>query len=101
MKMLGQLLRQAREANCMGPEQVARKVGYKNVRKGVRKLKVIEATGMVNDETLVRLADALGLDWGLLEDVLDCLRRDAQEGGSVKGQCSPVREPEPAEIAHV
>lgn len=101
MKLLGQLLRQAREANRMGPEQVARKVGYRNIRKGVRKLKVIEATGVVPDETLVRLADALGLDWALLEDVLDCLRLDAQEGGSVKGQCSPVRETEPAEIARV
>lgn len=101
MKLLGQLLRQAREANRMEPEQVARKVGYKNVRKGVRKLKVIEATGVVNDETLVRLADALGIDWGLLEDVLDCLRRDAQEGGGVKGEYSPVRGMEPAEIARV
>ena len=101
MQPLGQLLRQAREANRMGLEQVARKLGYKNAAKGVRKLKVIEATGIVSDESLVRLADVLGLDWALLEDVIECLRQDAQEGESVKGHSSPVAPPELAEIARV
>jgi hypothetical protein len=101
MKILGQLLRQAREANCMGLEQVARKLGYKNVVKGVRKLKVVEATGTVNDEILVRLADTLGIDWALLEDVIECLHHTAQDGGSVKSHSSPVPSPEPAEIARV
>ena len=78
MVLLGQLLRQAREANRMGLEQVARKLGYRNVAKGVRKLKVIEATGNVNDEILVRLADTLGIDWALLEDVIECLRQTSE-----------------------
>lgn len=101
MKMLGQLLRQAREANNMTQEQVARKLGYKNIIKGVRKLTVIEATGIVNDEILVRLADTLGIDWALLEDVIECLRRDAQDDQSVKSHSSPVSTSELPEIARV
>ncbi|MEO2091950.1 MAG: hypothetical protein ABGY75_21055 [Gemmataceae bacterium] len=101
MKILGQLLRQAREANRMGLEQVARKLGYRNVAKGVRKLKVIEATGTVNDEILVRLADVLGIDWALLEDVIECLQHTAQDGESVKSHSSLLPAPEAAEIARV
>lgn len=101
MVPLGQLLRQAREANQMGLEQVARKLGYRNVVKGVRKLTVIEATGTVSDETLVRLADVLGIDWALLEDVLDGLRHDTNNGESVKGQSLPIPALEPAEITRV
>lgn len=101
MVLLGQLLRQAREANHMGLEQVACKLGYKNVAKGVRKLKVIEATGSVRDETIVRLADVLGIDWAMLEDVIECLHHTAQDGGSVKSHSSPVPAPEAAEIARV
>jgi len=76
MKILGQLLRQAREANNMKRGDVAHKLGYRNVGKGVRKLTVIEFTGVVNDETLVRLADVLGIDWATLEEVIECLRRE-------------------------
>jgi transcriptional regulator with XRE-family HTH domain len=75
VKMLGQLLRQARQGQGLGLEQVACRLGYRNVTKGVRKLKVIEATGTVSDDLLVKLAEVLGIDWVVLEEVIDCLRQ--------------------------
>jgi hypothetical protein len=101
MKMLGQLLRQSREGQGLGLEQVACCLGYRNVAKGVRKLKVIEATGVVCDETLVRLADVLGIDWAGLEEIICDLHHDADEARSVKGHSSPVPASETAEIARV
>ncbi len=70
MKNIGQLLREARQANGLNLEQVASRIGYRNTKKGVHKLMAIEATGVVRDETLVRLVEVLQLDWCEVQDML-------------------------------
>jgi hypothetical protein len=75
MKALGTILRLVRQARGLGLEDVARHLGHRDQRKGVRRLMVIEATGQASDDMLVRLAEALDLDWADLEEVLVELRQ--------------------------
>jgi transcriptional regulator with XRE-family HTH domain len=67
---LGQLLRDSRLARDLSLEAVVMKLGYRDHRKGLRKLKCIEATGRVSDEMLVRLAEVLDIDACVIVDLL-------------------------------
>ena len=71
---LGQLLRTAREGRGMSITDVATAMGYSRSLKGERRVRVIEATGVITLGRLVRLAEVLGLDWAALEEVVSCLR---------------------------
>jgi hypothetical protein len=48
---------------------VARLVGYKNTRKGVRRLMVFERHGVIKPDLLVKVAEVLDLDWELIEEL--------------------------------
>jgi transcriptional regulator with XRE-family HTH domain len=63
-------LRAVRQARGLTPAEVARRLGHRNPHRGARRLMTIEATGIVNEEMLVRLAEALELDWADFEEVL-------------------------------
>ncbi|MBY0230909.1 MAG: helix-turn-helix transcriptional regulator [Gemmataceae bacterium] len=63
MMQLARLIREAREARGLDAEQVAVRMGYRDILKGRRKIMTAEATGVVPEETLVRLAEVLDLDW--------------------------------------
>jgi transcriptional regulator with XRE-family HTH domain len=71
---LGCLLRQAREDRGLSVGDVANAMGYSSARKGERRVRVIESTGVVTLGRLVRLAEVLELDWAALEEVVSCLR---------------------------
>jgi transcriptional regulator with XRE-family HTH domain len=74
MKLLGPLLRALREARGLSFEEVARRLRYRDLRKGVRRLKTVEATGQVKNDLLLRLLEVLGIDLADFEDILDRLR---------------------------
>ncbi len=73
MEYIGRVLRAVREARGLSRQQVARRLGYGSVRKGVNRLAVIEATGQVKCDLLTNLLDVLNLDLATFEDLAECL----------------------------
>lgn len=73
MNPIGRILRAVREARCLSREQVARRLGYGSTRKGVQKLIVIEATGVVKTDVLMNLLEVLELDLATFEDMTEQL----------------------------
>ncbi|MCE9566997.1 MAG: hypothetical protein K8U57_33765 [Planctomycetes bacterium] len=73
MNHIGRILRAVREARGLSRQQVARRLGYGSVRKGVRRLALIEATGAVKSDLLVMLLEVLQLDLACFEDMAECL----------------------------
>jgi transcriptional regulator with XRE-family HTH domain len=73
MKAWGELLRSRRELQGMTVEDMARLLGYRDVKKGMRRVLTVEATGVVREDLLLKMAEVLGLDWADLEEVLFAL----------------------------
>lgn len=78
MKEVGRILRQARLAHGLSLEEVARRLGYRPRRKGVRRLMVIEATGQVHEDLLLRLLDVLSFDLTDFEEITARLREQGE-----------------------
>ncbi len=70
---VGWYFRAKRLAQGLSVEAVAARLGYRNIRKGARRLLRFERDGRCSDEFLVRLTDALGVN---VHVVLDLLTRD-------------------------
>jgi hypothetical protein len=51
--------------------QLARLVGYKNISKGANKVCRFEREGVITEELLARLAEALGIDFATVEALID------------------------------
>lgn len=62
MTAVGQILRAARLARGLSLRDVASRLGYRDVDKGIRRLILTEATGLITEHLLARLLVALGLD---------------------------------------
>lgn len=73
MRHIGRILRAVREARGLSPEAVAGHLGYGSDRKARHRLAVIEGTGRVKDEVLVRLLEVLSLDPATFEDLTESL----------------------------
>ncbi len=81
MKVIGQLLRSVREARGLGREEVARQLGYRDIRKGVRRLQFVEATGHIKEDLLVRLLEVLGIDWADFDEARSRLQPPEDAAG--------------------
>jgi transcriptional regulator with XRE-family HTH domain len=78
MKEVGRILRQVRLTHNLSLAEVARRLGYRPRRKGVRRLMVIEATGQVNEDLLLRLLEVLGIDLAEFEELMSRLRQQGE-----------------------
>lgn len=63
MSNLGDYFRCEYKCRLLHPRQVAHMVGYKNIKKGFRRLLVFERTGVIKPGLLVKLVDFFGWDW--------------------------------------
>jgi len=68
---LGNYFRQQRIEQGVPLQELARKVGYKNVSKGANRIVAFEKAGMVKDELLINLAEVLGIDLPKIEELMD------------------------------
>ena len=55
--------------------QLARQCGYKNISKGSRKIQEFEQGGSIQEDLLLKLADALGIDGATVASLIDEDRR--------------------------
>ena len=79
MNTVGRILRAIREARCLSHEQVARRMGCKNVQKVSRKLRVAEVTGVIKDDMLMGVLEVLDVDLATFEEMTETLYVTGQE----------------------
>jgi transcriptional regulator with XRE-family HTH domain len=68
---LGSYFRQQRLRQGITLGDLARRVGYRNVSKGSNKVIRFEREGTVTEDLLVALAEALGIDWLVVVDLME------------------------------
>jgi transcriptional regulator with XRE-family HTH domain len=73
---LGSYFRDQRIQQGLSLGQLARFVGYRNVSKGSNKIIRFEREGQITEELLVRLADALGIDFTTVEQLIEQERQE-------------------------
>jgi transcriptional regulator with XRE-family HTH domain len=76
MNHLGSFFHNQRISQGLSLGQLARMVGYGNVSKGANKIVRFERDGIITEELLARLADALGIDLPTVERLIE---QDRQE----------------------
>lgn len=77
--MRGQLVRyfrQRRREQGLGMSDLARKIGYANVTKGCNKIRQFEERGEIHADLLRKLADALGIEMGVVNRLIEEDRRE-------------------------
>lgn len=67
---LGDYFRKVRLANGRSLGQLARKVGYRNVNKGCRRITTFETTGTIHPDLLTKVAAILEIDNEVIEQLL-------------------------------
>ena len=80
---LGELVRRARLHLQLTPQALARRLGYRNLNKGARRVERLERTGIEAPVFIEELVAALGCDQGQVADLTardDVARRLAFEG---------------------
>jgi len=68
---LGWYFRAKRLTHGLSVEALARLVGYRNLRKGSHRILRFEQDGQVPDTLIVNLADALGIRYPTIFDLMD------------------------------
>ena len=68
---LGSHFRETRIAKGLSLGQLARRVGYKNINKGCRRIATFERTGQVTAELLRKMTFTLGIGSEVIEELLD------------------------------
>ena len=76
MNHLGNYFHEQRLRQNLSRGQLARLVGYRNISKGANRIARFEREGIVTDDLLVALADALGIDLPTVERLIE---QDRQE----------------------
>ncbi len=71
MNKLGDFLRAERLKRGLSLGQLARLAGYKNLSKGARRILALERTSMAKPDLLVNVAEALNLDWAIVEQLAE------------------------------
>jgi transcriptional regulator with XRE-family HTH domain len=66
---LGELIRRSRRSLGWTLQELARRMGYRNLAKGARRLEHLEQSGMASTDLEARAASALGLDQRLLVEI--------------------------------
>jgi transcriptional regulator with XRE-family HTH domain len=64
-----------RLARNLNPADLARMIGYRNIAKGANKVLRFERDGIVKEDLLIKIAEALGIDWATVEQLTDQDRR--------------------------
>src|ERR1043165_7559897 len=93
MNHLGNFLHHQRLQRNLSLGQLARKVAYRNVSQGARRIAHLEQQGVCMDDLLVRLAEALGIDLATLENLIE---QDRQE--RLRAWQTWVNEPVPMQL---
>jgi hypothetical protein len=70
MSNLGAALRTRRTALALTPQQVAARIGYRNVNKGANRVLALEECGEGTAELLARVVVALQLDAAVVEELI-------------------------------
>jgi hypothetical protein len=78
MSHLGTYFRDQRFQQGLSLGQLARLVGYRNVSKGSNKIVRLEREGVVTDELLARLAEAMHIEFGTVEQLIEQDRQEYQ-----------------------
>jgi len=73
---LGEFFRSRRVEWQLSLGQLARLAGYRNLNKGMRNILRFERDGTIRGDLLVALAEALDIDWPVVEELAE---RDRQE----------------------
>lgn len=73
---LGDFFHHRRIERGLSLGQLARLVRYRNTNKGTRRILRFERDGTIQPDLLVKVAEALGIDWGIVEELAD---KDRQE----------------------
>ncbi len=68
---VGEFIRLQRCKRGLSRGALARLIGYCNVSKGSRRLACLENTGMAKPDLLVNIAEALDLDWTVVERLME------------------------------
>jgi hypothetical protein len=68
---LGDFLRAERLKQGLTLGQLAHMVGYRNIAKGARRILALERTGTGKPDLMVNVAEALNLDWAVVEGLAD------------------------------
>ena len=76
MNHLGNYFYEQRTGQGFSRGQLARIVGYRNISKGANRIARFEREGIVTDDLLAALADALGIDYPTVERLIE---QDRQE----------------------
>jgi hypothetical protein len=77
MTNLGSFIKAERLKHGLTLGRLARLVGYHNINKGARRIACLEKTGStMPPDLLVKVVDALGLDWTLVERLAEEDRRE-------------------------
>ncbi len=76
MSNLGAFISAERKRRGLTLKQLALLVGYRNVAKGIRRLAGLEQTGLAKPDLLMKVADALDLDWTAVERLAEVDRQE-------------------------
>jgi hypothetical protein len=76
MSHLGDYFRFECKCRFLTWRQVAQMVGYRNINKGIRRLRVFEKTGFIKPELLAKVVDAIGMNWQMVEVFAEDDRQD-------------------------
>jgi transcriptional regulator with XRE-family HTH domain len=68
-----------RLASDLSPCDLAKLVGYKNVAKGANRIVQFEREGIIKEDLLIKIAEALEIDWAMVEELADEDRRQQVE----------------------
>lgn len=68
---LGEFIRAERCKRGLSLGAMTRLVGYRNVSKGARRIIALEQTGTAKPDLLVHVAEALDLDWIVVEQMME------------------------------
>ena len=75
---LGSYLKSERLKHKLNTAQLAEKVGYRNINKGMRRINILEREGIATPTLLSKVVDALKLDTGCVDNLIK-LDREANE----------------------
>jgi len=78
-KRLGRFVREERNKHGLNYAEVSKKMCYKNLNKGMRRVIDLEREGIVHPEVLEKIIDALNLDRDQINTLINKDRQDQEE----------------------
>jgi len=87
---LGSYLKSERLKHKLNTAQLAEKVGYRNINKGMRRINILEREGIATPTLLSKVVDALKLDTGCVDNLIK-LDREANEAEYERWLNEPIK----------